>query len=98
MFGSPPRGRQKTSPGARTHMKTLIAAALLSVLAAGAALPAFAQDYRGDARDYGPREWRGGDEIVVRTRDGEFAIPPRDQLFSRLTERPYGFRPGFTYF
>jgi len=92
-------------------MKTKhIVAAIVSALAltAGAASPAFAQDYRGDFRgpppSYGDhQDWRpdgrqdGRGQITVRTQRGQFSVDRGDRLFYRLTDRPYRFRPGFTY-
>lgn len=81
-------------------MKTkLIAAALVSALTLGAALPAAAQDFRGaDRGAYGyQQDWRTRGQITVRTQRGQFSVDRGDRMFWRLTERPFRFRPGFTY-
>lgn len=82
-----------------------IVAAIVSALAlGGAAAPAFADDFRGPG--YGPgygnayhQDWRqdGRGQITVRTQRGQFTVDRGDRMFYRLTDRPYRFRPGFTY-
>jgi hypothetical protein len=70
---------------------------LLGVIATavtlGAALPAAAHD--NDRRGGWDRGYR--QEITVRTQRGEISVDQRDRLFHQLTDRPYRFRPGFTY-
>ena len=83
-------------------MKTKLFAAAIAALTLGAALPASAHDFRAGA-DFdrqGPgyaQDWRRHSEITVRTQRGQFTVDRGDRLFWRLTERPYRFRPGFTY-
>ena len=74
----------------------LIVAAIVSALTLGAALPAAADDFRDFGRGY-HQDWRGRSDITVRTERGQFTVDRNDRLFQRLTDRPYRFRPGFTY-
>ena len=83
----------------------LFAAALAAVTLAGVALPAAAQDFRGDGRgDYnqdfrGNRggDWRMRSQINVRVNGRLLSFDRHDRAFYRLSERPFNFRPGLTY-
>jgi hypothetical protein len=85
----------------------LFAAALAAVTLAGVALPAAAQDFRGDGRgDYnynqdfrGDRggDWRMRNQITVRVDGRLLSFDRHDRAFYRLSERPFNFRPGLTY-
>ena len=83
----------------------LFAAALTAVMLAGTALPAVAQDFRGnynqdfrgDSNQQFRGDWRMRNQITVR-QDGRLVTFDRhDRLFYRLMERPFNFRPGLTY-
>src|SRR5262245_17592540 len=104
MLFCPGEGRSPLLRELETQMKTkLIVAAIVSALTLGAAAtPALAHDFRGSdynqaAYGYGDHDWRGRGQITVRTQRGQFSVDRDDRLFWRLTERPYRFRPGFTY-
>jgi hypothetical protein len=75
----------------------LFAAALTAVMLAGAALPAAAQDFRGNYNQDVRGDWRMPNQITVR-QDGRLVTFDRhDRLFYRLMQRPFNFRPGLTY-
>jgi hypothetical protein len=83
----------------------LFAAAVATVTLAAMALPASAQEFRGDGYRTGYQQdfrgdrgdWRMRSRITVR-QDGRQATFDRgDRLFYRLTDRPFNFRPGLTY-
>jgi len=83
----------------------LFAAALAAVTLAGVALPAAAQDFRGDGRgDYNQQfrgdrgnDWRMRNQINVRVDGRQFSFDRQDRAFYRLSDRPFNFRPGLTY-
>ncbi|MFZ2029033.1 MAG: hypothetical protein WAU68_01885 [Vitreimonas sp.] len=85
----------------------LFAAALAAVTLAGVALPAAAQDFRGDGRgDYNQNQdfrgdrgsdWRMRGQITVRQDGRQFSFDRQDRAFYRLSARPFNFRPGLTY-
>lgn len=84
-------------------MKNKLFAGALALLAlAGAATPAAADDFRRgerhDGRGY-DNEWSGHRRNVITIRDDgrSFSVVPSDRLFYRLLDRPFGFRPGYTY-
>ena len=69
----------------------LFAAALAAVTLAIGAMPAAAQEFRGDGG------WRMRQQITVR-QDGRLMTFDRgDRAFYRLMQRPFNFRPGLTY-
>ena len=86
----------------------LFAAALAAVTLAGAAMPAAAQDFRGDGYrgDYN-QDFRGnrGDlrdirrmaQITIRQDGRQISFDRRDRMFYRLMDRPFNFQPGMTY-
>ena len=91
----------------------LFAAALAAATLTAAAMPAAAQDFRanqynqdfrGDGRgdpsqdfrgDHG--DWRMRNQITIRQDGRQFSFDRSDRAFYRLTDRPFGFRPGLTY-
>jgi hypothetical protein len=91
----------------------LFVAALAAVTLAGTALPAAAQDFRGNQynqdfrgdgrgdqnQDFrGDRgDWRMRGQITIRQDGRQFSFDRQDRAFYRLTDRPFGFRPGLTY-
>ena len=76
----------------------LFAAALTAVTLAGAALPAAAQDFRGDYnQEFRGGDWRMRNQITVRQDGRLITFDRHDRLFYRLMEQPFNFRPGLTY-
>ena len=81
----------------------LFAAALAAVTLAVGALPAAAQDFRGDGyrRDGYQQDFRGDwrmrSQITVRQDGRQASFNRRDRLFYRLMDRPFNFQPGMTY-
>jgi hypothetical protein len=79
----------------------LFAAALAAVTLAGVALPAAAQDLRGDYNQQfrGDRggDWRMRNQITVRVDGRQLSFDRQDRAFYRLSDRPFNFRPGLTY-
>ena len=83
----------------------LFAAALTAVTLAGMALPAAAQDVRGnynqDLRgNYNQQfrgDWRMRNQINVRQDGRLLSFDRSDRMFYRLMDRPFNFRPGLTY-
>ena len=91
----------------------LFAAALTAVTLAGMAMPAAAQDFRGnynqdlrgnynqDLRgDYNQQfrgDWRMRNQINVRQDGRLLSFDRSDRMFYRLMDRPFNFRPGLTY-
>ncbi len=80
----------------------LFTALLAAVSLAAAALPASAQEFRGDGyrqdfRDFrSPRTFDRA-EIVVRQDGREVSFDRSDRMFYRLMDRPFNFQPGMTY-
>jgi hypothetical protein len=70
-----------------------IIAGVAAAFTLGAALPAAAHD---NDRGYG-YDRRGRGEITIRMHHSQFSVDRGDRLFYRLTDRPYNFRPGYTY-
>ncbi len=66
---------------------------LAAAFTLGAALPA-AADYNDGHRGYDRGRNR---EITIRMNHSQFSVDRGDRLFYRLTDRPYNFRPGYTY-
>lgn len=80
----------------------LFAAAIAAVTLAVGALPAAAQEFRGDGYRGGydqnfRGDWRTRNQITVRQDGRQVSFDRRDRLFYRLTDRPFNFRPGMTY-
>ncbi|MEJ0059647.1 MAG: hypothetical protein WDM79_08805 [Terricaulis sp.] len=53
-----------------------------------------AADYNDGHRGYDRGRNR---EITIRMNHSQFSVDRGDRLFYRLTDRPYNFRPGYTY-
>lgn len=81
----------------------LFATALAAVTLALGALPAAAQEFRGDGyrRDGYQQDFRGDwrmrSQITVRQDGRQVSFDRRDRAFYRLMDRPFNFQPGVTY-